>query len=121
MTEADGALSLFKVPRKAGRPRSVNVARELTEALRAAEHLTHADRATIEVGRRLAAEFDATDDLKQVAALAGTLLAYLRELGLSPKSRASLGVAQAAEEVNPLDELALIRRARRESGDDPRP
>lgn len=121
MTDSGGALELFKAPRRAGRPRAVKVVAEFTESLRAAEHLTHADRAVIEVGRRLAAELDATDDPKQVTALAGALLAIFRELGLSPKSRASIGVAQAAEEVNPLDELALIRRARRESGDDPRP
>lgn len=68
----------------------------------------------MEVGRRLAEELDDADDAKSAGAIAGQLIAVLDRLGLSPQARVRLGLDRAGDqEVNPLDELALIRGARR--------
>lgn len=116
MTEA-----LFNLPRRPGRPRKVDIAGRFTDAIHAAGHLRAEDVALMEVGRRLALELDAADDVKATATIASQLITVLDRLGLSPQARTRLGLDAAQEEVNPADELALIRGARRAAGVDAGP
>lgn len=105
--------ALFDAPRRAGRPRKVLVTRAFADTVAACSHLRPEDAALVELGRRLAAEVDACDDEKVLTALTGQMVAVLDRLGVHPKGRAQLGLEQAAEEVNPLDELRSIRESRR--------
>lgn len=121
MPDAD-VPALFDLPRRPGRPRNVRVAGQLAEALRHAPHLREEDRALVEVGRRLSLELDQADDPRALTQLAGALVPILDRLGLTPRGRQQLGLEQEPpREVNPLDELTLIRQSRRNAAVDPRP
>ena len=121
MTEVS-VLALFDPPARHVRPTS-RVHDELAAALDALEHLEPADRALAALALRLAAALDVCED-KLVAGMSGQLVAALDRLGMSPRARSQLGLhrdAVAAQEVNPLDELALIRTSRRAAGGDAGP
>jgi hypothetical protein len=99
----DGQLALLTGPRRAGRPRKMSVSIQYAESLRGADHLREADRALMELGRRLAHAIDATDDDKTLGALSGQFVAVVDRLGLSPKARRSLDLDRDTEAVNPFD------------------
>lgn len=108
----DGTIPLFAKPRRAGRPRAIKAVAAFAESVRVAEHLQPADAATVEVGRRLAAELDATDDPKQIVALSGQFITVLDRLGLSPLGRHRLRLADdQVEVVNPFDAARSLLEA----------
>lgn len=108
----DVTIPLFQGPRRAGRPRKVSLVNQFTETIRAADHLKPEDAGLVELGRRLAAEIDSSDDPKITATLSGQYLGVLDRMLIGPRSRARHDVGDQGTEVNPFDEARRLLESR---------
>ena len=120
MTEA----ALFDLPAApAGRPRS-RVLPQVRAAVKAADHLTPADAALVQLAMRLAADIDrcALGD-KVAATFQAQLLGVLKEAGLTPRQRRLDGLDDASTDDGGdlLDQLSAIRMARKRAAADSGP
>lgn len=81
----------------------VEVSPELLRSVAAANWLTEADGAAVQIAHRLAAELDAASDVDELVTLSKALQGVLGSLGLTVSGRT--GKASPLAEVNPLNDF----------------